>query len=138
MGNGNYSIAVCPTGNKKIDAACDYFNLEIYGNNPAIKLIKPKGGNKFKKGDEINVVFNGAQIGDSYKVSLLYPAKVSPIATILGREIAENSGKEQFDFVIPEEIKNGVYTLEIIQETNNGATCVNVCAITESKPIKIK
>lgn len=135
--NGENQIAVCPAGTNKIDQSCGVFTVNIYGDVPILKLISPRGGSKFSIGDTIKVLFSGAKVGEKYKVSLLYPAKVSPIETLLGTGIADINGNESFEFSVPEKLKNGVYTLEIIQETNNGS-CLNVCARVESKPIKIK
>lgn len=135
--NGESQIAVCPAGASKIDQSCGVFTVDIYGDMPVLKLSSPKGGTKFSSGDTIKVSFSGAKIGEKYKMSLLYPAKVSPIETLLGTGIADVNGKETFEFTIPEKLKKGVYTLEVIQETNGG-TCLNVCASVESKPIRIR
>lgn len=137
IGNGKYSIAVCAGGQKKIDQSCGIFDLELYGDSPVIKIISPKGGKTFKKDKDLEVVFSGAKIGEKYKILLWYPAKVSPIETFLGEVIADDNGKQSFNTIIPKNIQSGVYTVAVIQETNAGI-CLNTCAQTESKPIRIK
>ena len=135
--NGRHTIAVCPAKTKKIDRSCDTFDVDIYGDTPTLKITAPKGGKQFKRGSEMKVSFSGAKKGELYTVNLLYPAKGSAILTLLGEEKADKDGKQSFVFDVPEDIKKGTYTVEIIQTTNDG-TCLNVCAQVESKPIKIK
>lgn len=135
--NSESEIAVCPAGNKKIDQACGIFTVNIFGDVPVLKIISPKGGSKFSSRDTMQVSFSGAKVGERYKINLLYPAKVSPIETLLGKVIADVSGKESFEFIVPNNLTKGIYTVGVIQETNEGS-CLNVCAQTESKPIRIK
>lgn len=135
--NGTYTIAVCPSGTKKIDQSCGTFDLKMYGDVPKIKVLTPKGGQNFSEGEEIQITFSGAKIGEKYEFLLWYPAKVSPIEFNLGEMIADVKGKESFIATVPEDLKKGVYTIAIIQKTNEG-TCLNTCAQTESKPIRIK
>ena len=133
--NGVYTVAVCPTGSR-LNLSCGYFDVTLYGDTPVIKILKPKAGSVWYRNDEMEVSFRGAKEGEEYEIALLQQVIMTPF-TLLGSVTAEDSGTAKFYFEVPEDLQVGLYTVQIVQKTNQGP-CVNACAITESKPIRIR
>ena len=132
--NGVYTIAVCPAG-VGIDFRCGKFNVTIYGDTPIIGIVYPTGGETFQIGGQITVSFSGVRGGEQYKIDLLQQEKMTPrypLGTITG--ISADLSKNIL--TIPSNVPAGIYTVQVTQLTNQG-TCINACAIAESKPFTI-
>ena len=137
--SGDYSIAVCPAGARKGGSSCDSFALSIYGDTPAIKILSPKSGKTLRRGDEAKVSFSGGQEGDEYEVVLRNPfVKGGPDDTSIVTYVAPGDGKQTLSVTVPADVSAGKYTVAVIQKTDGGEACLNVCAQAESKVVRVR
>jgi len=133
ISNGAYTIAVCPSGQiGAIGSQCGKFTVTIFGNTPVISVSYPVGGETFQAGGAIPVSFIGPQSGDQYTIELFQPAKGSDITYNLGTITGPSADQSKNTFTIPSAVPAGTYQVRVIQLTNQGTTCVNVCALAES------
>ncbi len=140
--NDYYTIAVCPAG-QAIGSQCGKFGITIVGNTPVIGIAYPLGGEAsiggqtFQVGGQIPVSFTGVQYGDQYKIDLFQPAKGSDIVYNLGTVTGQSADISKNSFTIPSNVPAGTYQARVTELTNQGSSCVNVCALAESNSFTI-
>ena len=132
IANGNYTIVTCPSGQVISSPQCGRFNANIYGNIPVINMAYPAGGETFQIGSAITVSFSGPQAGDQYKIDLFQPAIGTDIVYNLGTVTGQATDSSRNSLTIPYNVPAGTYQVRVIQLTNQGTSCVNVCAMAES------
>lgn len=76
------------------DVSDDYFSIS----NPILTLVSPNGGELWRYGEQVNILWNAANISGNAKIELFRTSSTNPICTISpGVEVTNNS----FTWTVP-------------------------------------